>query len=215
MKHLLLTSSLFLATASYGEILFSLQDQYYSESMPKIEKNPNNQDKNKNKDGPMKPGRYDVGKAIVSMNLSRWSSGVYSTLPREEQLGYFNVELKTPAKNWAVSWTAKYGFNYNNYCKGWGTQPVKLIASNGEVLSIDVKICSVDIQNNEIKTHQNNEFVDFFVKIQGDKVVFHRGGLELLSVAKGNFNDLKKVEMSISKIRDYTVLKNITIGEQK
>ena len=134
--HKLLLAGLILVTSLYAEpkTLFALNNQYFSETMPK-------EKSEKPKDGQMTGARYDVGDVIVSTNLSRWKTGVLGTLEKYKE-GYLVVDIKEPVEQWTTSINVSYAF-YHTCKNASASYSIRLGAENGESIYLTTNPCDV------------------------------------------------------------------------
>jgi len=195
-----------------GKILFALNNQYLSETMPKKKsENPI--------DGEMIGARYDIGDVIISTNLSRWKSGVLGVL-RNRDDGYFIADIKNPTKKWTASIDVIYGFGY--YCSEDSSYTIKLGANNGESIYISTNSCSVVVQDKEFKIRKNKSLKDvslnYFIKTSGNNIIVMLNGQTLMKMPKGEFDSLKTIEMSLGidkyNAKSLSYIKNITISKK-
>jgi len=197
-----------------SKILFALNNQYFSETLPK-------EKSEKPKDGSMISARYDVGDVIVSTNLAMLASGTLGA-PLRHNNGYLVVDVKEPVKQWNVSMSVSYAF-YGN-CKGGGetkAYSIRLGANNGESVYITTNNCDVVVNNTQIILSKdeglNGVHMDYFAKTEGDNIVVMLNGQQLVKFPKGDFDKLKTVELGLGRSEDLYAashIKNLTIGEK-
>lgn len=168
------------------------------------------------KDGPMLPGIYHIDDVILSTNLSRLSTGVYS-VGRDRRDGYVTVTLKNPVSEWATTIDVTYGLF--NQCDGSYNHNIRITSLNGETLYINTKPCSFTVQNNNFdpKALLSKKPLAYNVKTSNDNIVFMLNGSEFLKIPKGQFDKLKSISMDlgIGYNNDYSsFLRDITIYER-
>jgi hypothetical protein len=200
-------SLLILAMPTQAKTVFALNQQFYANSI--------SDDSKKEKDGPMRPGRYDTGDAILSMNLSRWSTGVYSTINKRSD-GYLIVDVKEPTRNWAANVSVRYGFSteYNITPK---TYTIRLTDNNGESLFLSTKRTSISIQDSvfNLKQSLHATVLNFFAETQGEEIIIKVDGRTFVTMPRGSFSSLKTLEMDVSYHNgNYTIVNNVSISQK-
>lgn len=209
----ILLAGLILASSAYAEskIVFALNNQYFSETMPK-------EKSEEPKHGQMLGARYDVGDVIVSTNLSRWTTGVLGALQKRND-GYFVADIKQPLKAWTISANVTYRF-YGN-CKEESTSySIRIGANNGESIYITTNTCDVVVGDKQFKLRKDksldNTSLHYFVKTEGDTILVRLNGQTLITLPKGEFDTLKTVEISIgsSLYGNPAYIKNLTISQK-
>ena len=213
LKRLLFISLLTVTSlVAESKVLFALNNQYFSETMPKGKSE-------KPKAGPMVGARYDVGDVIVSTNLSRWSTGVLGTLKKRND-GYFIVDIIEPVKEWTVS--ADVSYRFLSECRESTSYSIRLGANNGESLYITTNPCDVVVQDKQFNIRKNRSLdgvsLNYFVKNSGENIIVMLNGQKLIKFPKGEFDRLKTVEMAIGVATVYgnpSHIKNLTISQKR
>ena len=211
MKHTLIGLACFLlilAMPTQAKTVFALNQQFYANSI--------SDESEKGKNGPMKPGRYDTGDAILSMNLSRLSTGVYSTIDSRND-GYLIVDVKKPTKNWAANVSVRYGFHSNGNFAKPKTYTIRLTDDNGESLFIATKRTRISIQDSsfDLKESINKTTLHFFAETQGEEIIIKANGSTFVTMPRGNFSSLKTLEMDIGyHDGEYTFVNNVSISQK-
>lgn len=211
MKHSLIGLGCFLlilAMPTQAKTVFALNQQFYANSINETDET---------KHGPMKPGRYDTGDAILSMNLSRLSTGVYSTINARND-GYLIVDVKEPTKDWATNISVKYGFSSvgGNFAKP-KTYTIRLSDSNGESLFFSTKRTSISIQDSLFNLKQNLHatVLNFFAETKGEEIIIKVNGSTFVTMPRGSFSSLKTLEMDIGYHGgEYTFVNNVSISQK-
>jgi hypothetical protein len=201
-------SLLILAMPTQAKTVFALNQQFYANSI--------GDDSKKEKDGPMRPGRYDTGDAILSMNLSRWSTGVYSTTDSRKD-GYLIVDVKKPTRNWAANVSVRYGFHTNEFNTDPKTYTIRLTDNNGESLFISTKRTSISIQDSafDLKQSLHATVLNLFAETQGEEVIIKVNGRTFVTMPRGSFSSLKTLEMDVSyHDGNYTIVNNVSISQK-
>lgn len=188
-----------------GKLLFALQSNFYEKTMATEE----------GKHGPMLPGIYHVDDVILTTNLSRWNTGVYSTTNSRKD-GYATVTLKNPVSEWSTMIDITYGLD--NDCKASYNHNIKITALNGEVLYINTRPCGITIQNNnfDVKSYLFGKPLAYNIKTSNGNIVFTLNGTEFLKIPKGQFDKLKSVSMDLGMDYNdrYSFLRDVTIHER-
>lgn len=202
MQKYLLSAALVIGThaASAGEIVFALQDQYFSETMSAID----------GQSGPMKPAQYDVGPLIINTNLSRWGTGVYGTIDDRDD-GFLIANIKQPIDNWSISLSADFGFED---CSDRGITSIKLFSSDGNALVLDIKDCDIEIKNESFNTDFNGRNVTYLLNVIGNKIQITHNSTTLGTFDKAGFNNLKRIEIPVDDKRYHMYITDLIISEQ-
>jgi hypothetical protein len=202
-------SLLILAMPTQAKTVFALNQQFYANSI--------SDDSKKVENGPMRPGRYDTGDAILSMNLSRWSTGVYSTINNRSD-GYLIVDVKKPTRNWAANVSVRYGFDYENDKQTVPkTYTIRLTDSNGESLFLSTKRTSISIQDSvfNLKQSLHKTVLNFFAETQGEEIIIKVDGRTFVTMPRGSFSSLKTLEMDVGyHDSNYTYINNVSISQK-
>jgi len=209
----ILLSGLILVTSLSAEskILFALNNQYFSETMPK-------EKSESPRDGQMIGARYDVGDVIVSTNLSRWSTGVLGSL-RNHNDGYLIVDIKQPVSTWTVSANVSYTF-HGKCAYGRASYSIRIGANNGESIYLTTNPCDVVVGDKQFTIRKENDLtnvaLNYFVKTKGETILVRLNGQTLVTLPRGDFDTLKTVEMSIGHGYNGkpSHIKNLTISQK-
>lgn len=171
------------------EIVFGFQDQFYSETMGA----------STGIDGPMVPAQYDVGKAIVSTNLSRWKTGAYGTLENRND-GYVVVSLKQPISHWNASVSAN--FRQAPCHSTDNAVPIKFYSGGGKEIAINVRNCDLQINDKTLEiVDQNSSYIagNFTISlsaVENNQISLSYNGRELYRFPNKGFKTFKRFEMA-------------------
>jgi hypothetical protein len=201
-------SLLILAMPTQAKTVFALNQQFYANSI--------SDDSKKEKDGPMRPGRYDTGDAILSMNLSRWSTGVYSTKDSRKD-GYLIVDVKKPTRNWAANVSVRYGFQSHHINPTPKTYTIRLTDDSGASLFLSTKRTSISIQDSvfNLKQSLHATVLNFFAETQGEEIIIKVDGRTFVTMPRGSFSSLKTLEMDVGyHDSNYTFVNNVSISQK-
>jgi len=207
----ILLAGLILVTSLSAEskILFALNNQYFSETMPK-------EKSEKPKAGQMIGARYDLRDVIVSTNLSRWKSGVLGSLNGRHD-GYMIVDVKQAIPKWTVSVNVSYAF-FSSCKSATASYSIRLGANNGESIYLTTNPCDVVVQDKQFKLSKflDNTSLNYFVKTDKTNIIIMLNGQTLMKLPKGSFDKLKTVEMGIGAGNrgDPSHIKNLTIAQK-
>ena len=159
------------SVALKAEIIFDLQAQHFSTAI----------------EGKYKGARYELPKVYVSTNLA-YSNGSY--FPNDD-LGYFNIEIKEPLKDWAISLDS-YGYIDNE------KRTIQLISESGKSINITYGGRSIKFDNNNsVYSLSGHHRITTNIVQNGNNIELYFNAKKIATANKPEFGRLKYVNIQM------------------